>query len=135
MKYRDAVSSILNELPNIARATAAEALRESASEFCRQTLCWRETERLVLIPNIDRYMAGDSTGEIVHVFSVKRLNGTDYGKAPFPIIEGEVVIEPPKDMTHVSMEIALAPPFGNRQDEIPSALNRYIDAILLHSDK
>lgn len=133
MKYRDAIDSILNELPGIARATAVDAMRESASEFCRQTLCWRETERTALIPNINRYMAGDSSGELVHVFSVKRLDGSHYANAPFPIQLGEVVIDPPRKVTQVSMEVALAPPFGSKQDEVPEALNRYIDAVLFHT--
>lgn len=133
MKYRDAISAILNELPGIARATAVDAMRESAAEFCRQTLCWREIERTALIPSINRYMAGDSTGELVYVFSVNRLDGSHYTHAPFPIVAGEVVIDPPQKITQVSMSIALAPPFGNQQEDIPEALNRYIDGILFHT--
>ena len=131
MLYKDAVSTILLDLPGAARATVIDAMREMTSHFCRETLAWRDTEKTALVPGIDKYMVGGATGEAIYVFSVTTDSGQTYTTQPVRIIAGEAVIAPPPDVMLVDIEVALSPPFGHQSESIPEALYRYIDALAL----
>lgn len=129
MRYKDIAASTLSDIPGATKATVIDALQEMTAQFCRETLAWRDTEKTALIPGIDRYMVGGSSGEAIYVLAVTGENGSPYTDGIVPIESGEALIPPPAKLTMVDITVALSPPFGSKLDEVPQPLLRYIDAI------